>query len=330
MTTEISLSEFKEKFSNTLLDLHWKHWTALGVASHVKPEETWIIDLEPLIVSTLAIGLQDKRLLSSSLEWLIKNGEWINLSRLKRIVKAFSERLPGLKEPPFCPEVLELFVSTYNKNARNKIKFWKSDSDGPRKNLVNEYKTFFGAFKIRNITTEPRLHHSSLIQLLLRSILGVDAHTETLIYLLANESGNSNSIAKEIYYNQKNIYTILERWSRAQIVTKISKQKIPRYSLDRKKELLCAFGLKEIPKYINWTRTFLLVDRLSKAVSTPPWSDDKYLLSSLFRDLVNESTSIGKSLGINMPEPAHYPGKQYFSPFALGVLGTLKKLSKGC
>jgi hypothetical protein len=234
-----------------------------------------------------------------------------------------------LKEPALLPEILGLFIDTYNKNARNKIKFWKCDSDGLRKNLINEYKTFFNAFKIRNIITEPRLHHSSLIQLLLRSILGVDAHTEILIYLLANESGNSNSIAKEIYYNQKNIYTILERWSRAQMVTKISEQKIPRYSLNRKKELLYAFGLKEIPKYINWTRTFLLLDRLSKALSTPPWSDDEYLLSSLFRDLFNESKSIGKSLGINMPEPAHYPGKQYFSPFALGVLSILKKLAKG-
>jgi hypothetical protein len=29
-----------------------------------------------------------------------------------------------------------------------------------------------------------------------------------------------------------------------------------------------------------------------------------------------------------MPEPAHYPGKQYFSPFALGVLGILKNFKK--
>lgn len=326
---EASLREFKEKFYNALLDIHWKQWAALGVTSHVKAEGKWIIDLEPLTVSTLTVGLHDKRLLSSSTEWLVKKGEWINLSRLKRIVKVFLERSPGLEEPALLPEILGLFIDTYNKNARNKIKFGKCDSDGLRKNLINEYKTFFNAFKIRNIITEPRLHHSSLIQLLLRSILGVDAHTEILIYLLANESGNSNSIAKEIYYNQKNIYTILERWSRAQMVTKISEQKIPRYSLNRKKELLYAFGLKEIPKYINWTRTFLLLDRLSKALSTPPWSDDEYLLSSLFRDLYNESKSIGKSLGINMPEPAHYPGKQYFSPFALGVLSILKKLAKG-
>ena len=135
---------------------------------------------------------------------------------------------------------------------------------------MNDYKTFFNNFKVRNVTTAPNLQLSSMIQLLLRNIFGVDARTEMLIYLLAHEGGNSNSIAKEIFYNQKNIYTILERWSHAQMVTKISEQKNPRYSLNRKKELLHAIGLKEMPNYLNWTKTFLLLGRLAKALSILP------------------------------------------------------------
>jgi hypothetical protein len=125
----------------------------------------------------------------------------------------------------------------------------------------------------------PKLQLSSLIQLLLRSIFGVDARTEILIYLLAHEGGNSNSIAKEIFYNQKNVYTILEKWSHAQMVAKMSGQKIPRYSLNRKKELLHAIGLKEMPDYLNWTRTFLLL-ATAKAICIL-WSDDEYLLPFL-------------------------------------------------
>jgi len=325
---EISLREFKEKFYNVLVDIHWKHWTALGVTSHVKPEKTRIIDLEPLIISTLTIGLQDKRLLSSSIEWLIKNGEWINLSRLKRIIKAFLVQLPGLRGPTFYPEILELFVDTYNKNARYKIKFGKINSYKEEENVIQEYKHFFNNFKMRYVATGPKLQIPSLIQLLLRNVFGVDARTEILIYLLANESGNSNSIAKEIYYNQKNVYTVLERWYHAQMVTKLSGNKTASYSLSRRNELIHAIGLKEIPNYLNWTRTFLFFDRLAKALSTPPWSDDEYLLSSLFRDLFNESKSIGKFLNINIPDPDHYPGKQYFSPFALGILSILKKLTR--
>jgi hypothetical protein len=95
------------------------------------------------------------------------------------------------------------------------------------------------------------------------------------------------------------------------------------------KELLYAIGLKEMPNHLNWTRTFLLLGRLAKALSIPPWSDDEYLLSSLFRDSLSETKSIGRSLHINTPEPTHYPGKQFFSPFALGVLSILNRLTKG-
>ncbi len=326
---EIPLTEFKERFFDNLVEIHWRQWTTLGVASHVKPEKTWVVDLEPLIISTLTIGLHDKRLLSSSIEWLTKNGEWANQSRLKRIVKVFSEPLPELKAPAFYPEILGLFVDTYNRNARYKIKYPKIDLYKTEATVITEYRTFFNHFKVRNVTIEPKLQLPSMIQLLLRNIFGVDARTEILIYLLAHEGGNSNSIAKEIFYNQKNIYTILERWSHARMVSKISEEKISRYSLNRKKELLHAIGLKEMPNYLNWTKTFLLLDRLAKALSIPPWSDDEYLLSSLFRDSFSETKSIGRSLHINTPEPTHYPGKQFFSPFALVVLSILNRLRKG-
>ncbi len=223
---------------------------------------------------------------------------------------------------------MELFVDTYNRNARYKIKYPRIDLYKAEGNVVNEYRTFFNDFKIRDVTTEPKLQLPSMIQLLLRNIFGVDARTEILIYLLSHEGGNSNSIAKEVSYNQKNIYTILEKWSRVQMVAKISGEKIPRYSLTRKKGLLLAIGLREMPNYLNWTKTFLLLDRLAKAISISPWSDDEYLLSSLFRDSFNETKSIGRLLRINIPEPSHYPGKQFFSPFAFGVLGILNRLGK--
>jgi hypothetical protein len=323
---ELLLKEFKEKFYDDLIEIHWKHWTSLGVSSHVKPEKKWIIDLEPLILSTLAIGLHDKRLLSSSVEWLIKNGEWMNLSRLKNNFKIFTEQVPGLKGPSLNPKIFELFVPVYEKTTHKKIVLGQYNSYGSEENLIKEYETFFGTFKVRSVTTEPKLQQPPLIQLLLRNIFGVDARTEILIFLLANASGNSNSIAKEIYYNQKNVYTILEKWSRAQIVTKISEQKIPRYSINRKKELLHAIGLKEIPNYLNWTRTFLLLNRLAKALSIPPWSEDEYLLSSLFRDLSKESKLIGKSLNLNIPDALQYKGEGYFSPYASGILQVLKRL----
>jgi len=72
----------------------------------------------------------------------------------------------------------------------------------------------------------------------------------------------------------------------------------------------------------------MLLDRLAMVISTPPWSEDEYLLSSLFRDLSREAKSIGRVLNIKVPDPASYLGKQYFAPFALGVLKILKQLRR--
>jgi len=114
----LSLKGFRKNFFNDLLEIHWKHWTTLGVASYIQPEKYWIVDLEALIVSTLTIGLLDKRLLSSSLEWLMKNGQWINLSRLKRISEFFKKPFPGAQEPLIVPEIFELLIDKYNKYAQ--------------------------------------------------------------------------------------------------------------------------------------------------------------------------------------------------------------------
>jgi hypothetical protein len=139
---------------------------------------------------------------------------------------------------------------------------------------------------------------------------------------------NDLSIEVISLFNQRNVYSILERWKQVQIATKISGTKAASYYLIRKKELLSAVGLKGIPSYLNWTRTFVVLDRIAMALSTPPWSEDEYLLSSLFRDFSKEVKSIGRFLNIKIPEPAAYLGKQYFVPFALGVLKILKQLRR--
>jgi hypothetical protein len=326
---ELSLKEFKERFYNHLIEIHWRHWAALGVSTHVTPERYWIIDLEPLIISTLAIGLRDKRLLSANLEWLIRNGEWVNLSRLKRIQNIFMEPFPGMKEYLITPEIFKLLVDIYNKNARHKINFKEVEPYRTEENKIKEYENVFNNFKVRNVVTEPKPRDPSMLQILLRGFFGIDAHVETFIYLLVNDSGNSNFIAKEIFYNQKNVYSILERWANARVVTKVSGNKAASYSLNRRKELLTAVGLKLIPRYINWTRVFTMLDRLAVTLSTPPWSEDEYLLSSFFRDLFNQAKSIGRLLNVKVPEPTSYSGKQYFSPFASMILKILRQLRRG-
>ncbi|MBW2040035.1 MAG: hypothetical protein JRI46_10680 [Deltaproteobacteria bacterium] len=326
---EISLKEFKERFADGFLEVHWRQWSALGVASHVRPEEKRLIDLEALALSTLTLGLEDTRLLNAAVEWLIKYGEWLNLPRLKRIAKIFMRPLPeektqvrSLIEPP----VFELLGNTLQRFDQKRWTAEKSGDQELREASAREYETFFSNFQMRGIVTEPVLQRPSLLQLRLRGIFGIDARAEVLIYLMSHEGGNSNAIAKEVFYVQKNVYRILEKWHKAGFLTKVKGPKAGAFIFERKNEWLNALGLRAIPTYLNWVQIFLFFNQIVKVLSVPPWSEDEYVLSSLFRDALNDVKRLGGYLDISVPEPDQFPGASYFSPFALKILEMVERL----
>jgi DNA-binding MarR family transcriptional regulator len=223
-------------------------------------------------------------------------------------------------------KVLELLSETLKEFSENTISFEKSGLPEAEESIIKEYREFFKSFRARGIVTEVKVRQPVLVQLLLRSVVGVGARADVLVYLLFNNSGSSNSIAKEVFYDQKNVYRILERWAGAGVVTKIAGKKIANYSLSNREQWFRLLQLKESLTYLNWAKTFFMCDRLANALVTPPWSDDEYLLSSFFRDLLSDVKPIAKSLNIQIPEPSAYAGPEYFAPLASTMLHILKKL----
>jgi len=318
---EISLNEYKERFRECLIEIHWKQWSALGVSSHIPSEKHWILDVEALLASTLAIGLCDKRLLSLCVEWWIKNGDWVNYARLKRILKDFASPMPNSTELLLNSGVIKILSNTIERLKPISKKL--PDFNVSEGILLQEYEKVFGAFQIRNIVKQLEiLKPPSLLQLLLRSYFGIDANVEVLMYLLIYNAGNSNEIARKTHHSQRNIYTILERWVKAGMLTKVNRE----YSLNKKKEWFRILELKKNFGYINWVRTFLFLDRLLKAFSISKWSDDEYSLSSLFREMYTDAAVIGRYLNMQIPESAAYKGAQYFEPFATKAIEILHRL----
>lgn len=318
-----SLKEFKERFLEELITVHWKQWAALGVSSNIEPEQHRLIDLEALTASTLAIGLLDRRLFSTSVEWLIKNAEWASSARFKRIIKDHLKPLPNLNKPLIHSSVYDLFIDLLKKFDKQAIRFEmkRYESAKPKQeeaSKLHEYKQFFDSFRPRGVVTGPKRYQTPLLQLQLRSLFGFDTRADIFLHLLFNESGNSNSIANEVYCDQKSVYRILETWAETEVVVKISGGKASFYSLRKKREWFQLLGLKEkdVPTYLNWAKTFKLLDEIAKALSDSKYSNDKYLLSSFFRDILNEAQSVAKPMRIQFPEPFSYPGAEYFPPFA--------------
>ncbi|MCK4526541.1 hypothetical protein KAW18_04150 [candidate division WOR-3 bacterium] len=322
------LKEFKEELLYNLLRVHWRHWSALGVASHIGEEDNWIIDLESLIVSTLYTGKFDKRLLSTSIEWLMQNGKWVNYSRLKRIGKYYYKANKELKVSLF-PESLINLLGKISKSA-NREKSLETLNDAQiLENLTDEYRNIFKQSEIRGVATAPKIQKPCLLQLHLRGIFGINARAEILMYFLSSKEGNSNQIAKEIYFDQKIVYRILERWAEAGFVGKEERGKEGIYFLKSCNELSGMLNLRNIYKYINWGRTFYFFSRLLTVLHTEPYSEDEYILSSLFRDLFDEAKVIGRYVNVLFPDAGLYKGASFFSPFASTILEIVEKIEKG-
>jgi len=322
MDTVISLREFREEFREKLIEIHWRQWSSLGVVSQVEEEKDWIIDLEGLISSTLFIGKFERRLLSLSAEWIRKNGEWVNLSRLKRMGKYFYQVDKPLQEPLVPEKVFEL-IGNVLKNVTRQKELIGIKEAGSIYNLPQEYKEIFEKVEMRDKTTEPHVQKPCLLQLYLRGIFGVNARVEVLLYLLAKSEGNSRQIAREVYFDQKVVYRILERWARVGFVEKGPERK---YLLKDAQEFIARLKLKDMPHYINWPRSFLLFARILQVLYSSPWAEEEYLLSSFFRDIVDEAKIIGRMVNISFSDSNLYRGSEYFRPFATELMQLMERI----
>ncbi len=312
MAMKISLQEFSRDFRSAFLNLHWKQWSALGVAAQVPPSAKWAIDLEALTLSTYAIGVHDRRLYQSALEWLQENRSWLNLPRLKRMGRIYTQPVPepGLG-PRIDPARFEWLVNTI-RGFRNKGAA-AGNPDGVD-------------LAPRGVVTDPPLQKPALLQLKLRGLFGIDAKAEVLMYFLGNQGGNSNSIARELFFDQKNIYRVLENWRRSGILTGIKGARIGSFSLERKSAWLGTLEVKTAPLYFPWARSFHFLNRVFSALSQTPWSENEYALSSLFRDILNEAKKAGIFIKVGFPDPAQYAGEEYFHPFAEKIMELLTRL----
>lgn len=314
----ISPKEFKERITAGLVEVIWRHWVALGVSAHGSVERTVFVDIEPLIITTFLMGRSDLRLLEAAYGWMNVNAAVINRSRLKAVLKLFQLRLDG------SPDVLYLDVASHFVHQKTKTAKHAAKTLEGFKGMVDEdYRSSLSHAMDDPDLVSPDTSNPALLQLRLRLIFGVDARVETLSYLAFHANGNSNAIARETCYWQKNIYLILERWALAGIVNKSPAG----YSLSHGPQLLKSLGVTRLPTYINWPKAYAALVSLAHLLHREDTSRTEYLGASRFRDLQNEVGSAAGTLGLTVPSPTGYPGAAYFAPFAEAVLAMLDRLN---
>jgi hypothetical protein len=332
------LRTFKEEFQSLLLNFLWRQWSALGVAGQASGEDEWIIDPEALLLFTCTMGRQEPRLFDEVLDWLQENGRFINIMRLKRILRA--EKFAGertlaavaavlskgteamkwrlLAEPGQEPSVAEGFFLA---------------PDGERLPVLGELEPHFarygfkrGPLRLRGYSQKFRPTQATNLALQLRALFGINVRSDIVLYLLTHEAAHPSQIAREAYYFGRAVQGTLVDMSQSGVVQLRSSGREKHYWLLQKHWAALLNRPEQFPLWITWPPLFSALERIWLKLNDPQLEAlDPLLQSSELRQLMVEvrpafeRARFDKSLS----DDREYLGEKYLPVFLSDVVKLL-------
>ncbi len=211
----MSQISFKQFYLNELLTFLWKQWSVFGVAGGTRVEKIdWIIDPEALLVFSLEITRYEPRLFDEILNWLIVNSKWIDIQRLRGIVKnkdKIVQQLSGAmagflaaKENTYRRKWAS-FANEHvaeNKNKKESLFITKEGKFYPtaqeRSKSFSNYGFIREEVQIYKKALEASVAPLCNVRILLRALFSIGSRSECILYLLTHESGQSADTAEAI------------------------------------------------------------------------------------------------------------------------------------
>ena len=264
----------------TLLDLLWQQWTALGLAGGVEPRVDRCIDPEALLLITTTEGRHDSRLFNETLDWLWQHGESINVQRLKNIQKALglgnsliigaiakwlSQRSAMSKWKPLAdiptPDRPKEIESLY---------FLKSGSPqpafGPTDPIFLQYGFRRGPIKRRGLSVSPDPLPASSLLWKLRALFGVQARAEIVLWLLTHKTGHAAEIARAVYYFPRTIEGTLRELAGSGLIKSAASGREKSYWLNHEDWLFLKTWDRptDFPEWMDWPRFFSIQERFNR------------------------------------------------------------------
>lgn len=278
----MSLQNFKEEFLESLLQFLWKQWSALGVAGQSESNDNWVIDPEALLLLTVSIARFDQRLFDEMLDWLVLNERFINVQRLKSII-----RIEGFE----CTPVLNAVAGEIT-NRKSGLK-WKSLAE--QKGHVSETNNLFflkngkplpvsnkkdPIFEEYGLIRNPVIHRemstffpekkiqSLLLQL--RGLMGVNSRSEILLYLFLNKKGTIQDIADQTYYAWRSVQDVLFEIGHSSVLNFPEAKRGRYYYIDPEPWFKILLG-NDRPniKWICWPPLFRSLELIWMKINTP-------------------------------------------------------------
>ncbi len=324
------LTEFKDQYRELLLNFLWRQWSGLGVAGHARTEDHWIVDPEALLLFTCTMGRYDPRLFDEVIDWLKVNGTFINILRLKRILR--TEKFSGGR-------VLASIAGLLSKGTE--VLKWKSLAENPKYAGTPEPLFFGRDGKDLPILGAPDPHFISYgfnrgplrtrgysqpfipidatnLLLQLRALLGINVRCEIVAYLLTHEAAHPSQIARDAYYYVRAVQNVLVEMNRSGVVQLRSAGREKHYWLKTERWAALLNREEQLPRWITWPPLFSALERIWLKLSDPKVvALDSLLQSSEVRQLMVEVRPQIERAGFDkaLSDDSQYLGEEYLPVF---------------
>jgi len=270
---ETPLKTFRDDYLEMLLDFLWREWSALGVAGQRKVTPNHVIDPEALLLFTCSLGRYDQRLFDEVMDWLSKNGRFINVQRMRNILRrekfSSGDVLSAVADwlmQHDDPVKWKLLAKADEAKEPSKALFYLQNGHPlPKPSQTDDIFTKHGL--IRNLL-ELRGYSQSFssktipcLLLKLRALMGVNARCDVLAFLAQNINGYAGEIARELYYSQKAIHDIMKDMACSGLITSVraARERTYRLTPETRSFLL---GDNKITEWINWPILLLTAENV--------------------------------------------------------------------
>ena len=340
---------FRDVFLENILSFLWRQWSALGVLGEARINDPWIYDPEPMLIFTLQIGRYEPRLFDEMVDWLLVNGKWIDMQRLRGILRKKDEI-----DRKVVGAVAAFLANQGNERKWNNVsQFCKSNSfnslsnheplfyekNGKSHPLTNKPDPSFLTYgfnrpqlRVRRMTRKVPITSHNTLRFLLRTLFGIGSRAECLVYLLAHDAGHPPEVARAIGLSVRGTQDALIELSRSGLIlTRVKGKRKIEYWLSQERwwEFLSRGSISGIEKPI-WIDWIALYSALSKVWSTLNEMSGQevsgYMRSSKLRDSMEVVGGEFAKSGLDIPS---IPGKDVrpeiyekeFEEFIIKVFG---------
>jgi hypothetical protein len=340
-----SAMTFRHELKERLLDFVWQQWCRLGVSGSSRMGNDWVTDPEPLLAFTSEVGRYDARLFDEVLDWLSKNGTWINTQRLTAIMK---------RDRVGCPKVVGAMAAWMC--ARDKSMKWRGIAKRNEADAHTSEEFLFqavpaGAMRVveqpdrhfeqyglirevvqtRGMTQPVNMRDPANIIFRSRALFGLNIRADVIAYLLTAESGHARRIAELLGFNHMRVQSVLTALADAGFIAVRAEGKSKQYRIDRDRwnpvmlpDQACP------PRWVNWRP---LVRGL-----TTIWRDacdldesraDEYIVSSKMRSAMRAARDDLQASGIefDIANDKNYIAEAYLPIFEQDIAGILATIT---